>query len=176
MSGHNKWAQIKRQKGANDAAKSTAWGKIAKRITVESKKAGGDVSSPGLRAVIDTAKKTNMPRDTIERAVKKGISADAAALETITYEAYGPGGAAIVVETLTDSRTRTAQEIKHLLSENGLALAAQGSALWAFEKTAEGYTPKATISLSNEDSDKLMKILEEMDAHDDVENVYTNAE
>ncbi|MDO8514453.1 MAG: YebC/PmpR family DNA-binding transcriptional regulator [bacterium] len=176
MSGHNKWAQIKRQKGAADAAKSNLWGKLGKRIAVESKKANGDVNAASLRAIIETAKKANMPKDTIERAVAKGTSADAAALEAITYETYGPGGAAIIIEALTDSRNRTAQEIKHLLNEQGLALASPGSALWAFEKTAEGYTPKTFVPLSNEDDEKLMKILEAIDAHDDVEEVYTNAE
>jgi YebC/PmpR family DNA-binding regulatory protein len=176
MSGHSKWSQIKRQKGVADAAKSNAWGKLGKRIAVESKKANGDVNSPGLRAIIETAKKTNMPKDTIERAVAKGTSADAATLEAITYESYGPGGAAIVIETLTDSRNRTAQEIKHVLSELGLALASPGSALWAFEKNAEGYTAKTTVPLSESDNEHLMKILEAIDVHDDVEEVYTNAE
>src|SRR3989338_5088806 len=176
MAGHNKWAQIKRQKGAADAAKSNLWGKLGKRIAVESKKANGDVNAAALRAIIETAKKTNMPKDTIERAIAKGTSADAAALEAITYEAYGPGGAAIVIEALTDSRNRTAQEMKHLLSEQGLALASPGSALWAFEKTTEGYTPKTTVPLSDQDDERLMKILEIIDAHDYVENVYTNAE
>lgn len=175
MSGHNKWAQIKRQKGAADAAKSNLWGKLGKRIAVESKKANGDVNAPGLRSVIETAKKANMPKDTIERAIQKGASVDAAALEAITYESYGPGGAAIIIEAVTDNRNRTAQEIKHLLSKNGLALAAPGSALWAFEKTAEGYEPKTTVPLSEEDSAKLLQILEAIDEHDDVENVFTNA-
>src|SRR6266566_5255310 len=110
MAGHNKWAQIKRQKGANDAAKGVAWGKLGKRIALESKKAGGDVNSPTLRTLIETAKKANMPKDTIDRAVQKGISKDNA-LEAITYETYGPGGAAIMINCLTDSRNRTAQEI-----------------------------------------------------------------
>ena len=176
MSGHNKWAQIKRQKGAADAAKSNLWGKLGKRIAVESKKANGDVNSPSLRAIIETAKKTNMPKDTIERAVAKGISADANSLEQITYETYGPGGAAIIIETVTDSRNRTAQEMKHLLAQNGLSLAAPGSASWAFEKTAEGWSPKTTVPLSESDTEALIKILEEIDNYDDVENVYTNAE
>ena len=175
MGGHNKWSQIKRQKGANDTARSAAFGKLARRITVESKKAGGDVNMPALRAAIDKAKKENMPRENIERAVAKGTSVDAGALESVTYETYGPGGAAIVIDALTDSRNRTAQEIKHLLSKNGLALAAPGSALWAFDKTAEEYTPKTTVPLSDADNDSLMKILEEIDGHDDVEEVYTNA-
>lgn len=175
MSGHNKWAQIKRQKGAADAAKSNLWGKLGKRIAVESKKAGGDVNSPGLRSIIETAKKANMPKDTIERAIAKGIASDAASLEAIPYETYGPGGAAIIIQTVTDSRNRTAQEIKHLLSKNGLALAAPGSAMWAFEKTADGYEPKSTVPLSEADNEALMKILEAIDEHDDVEEVYTNA-
>lgn len=176
MGGHNKWSQIKRQKGANDGAKSQVWGKLAKRIAVESKKANGDVTLPTLRAIIETAKKANMPKDNIERAVAKGVSADAAAMESITYETYGPGGTAIVIETLTDSRNRTAQEMKHLLSEMGLALAAPGSAAWAFAKTAEGYEATTTVPLSEEDGMKLSEIVEKIENNDDVEAVYTNAE
>ena len=176
MAGHNKWAQIKRQKGAADAAKSNLWGKLGKRIAVESKKANGDMDASNLRAIIETAKKANMPKDTIERAVAKGTSADASMLDQITYEAYGPGGAAILIDTVTDNRNRTAQEIKHLLSKNGLELAAPGSAAWAFEKTGEGYAPKTTVPLSEADNATLMSILEQIDAHDDVEEVYTNAE
>ena len=175
MSGHNKWSQIKHRKGAADKAKSTLWSKFAKRITVESRLAKGDVTSPALRTWIEKAKKENMPKDNIERAVAKGTAADASSLEGILYESYGPGGAAILIQAVTDSRNRTAQEIKHLLSKNGLELAAQGSATWAFEKTAEGYGPKTTVPLSETDSEQLMKILEEIDAHDDVEEVFTNA-
>jgi transcriptional/translational regulatory protein YebC/TACO1 len=176
MSGHNKWSQIKRQKGTADAAKADAWGKLGKRIAIESKKVNGDVSAPALRATIERAKKENMPKDSIDRAVAKGIAGDTALLESITYETYGPGGAAIVISTLTDSRNRTAQEIKHLLSGMGLALASPGSAAWAFEKTAEGYAPKTTVALSEVDHAKLMEILGKIDANDDVEGVFTNAE
>src|SRR3989344_1947371 len=175
MAGHSKWTQIKRQKGKTDAARSATFGKLARRITVESKKTKGDTSSASLRAAIEKAKAANMPKENIERAVAKGTSAEAAALESVTYEAYGPGGAAIVIEVLTDNRRRTSAGIKHLLSKNDLALAAPGSALWAFEKTAEGYEPKTTAPVSAADNEQLMKILEEIDAHDDVENVYTNA-
>lgn len=157
--------------------KSNVWGKLGKRIAVESKKAAGDVNAPNLRSAIDIAKKANMPKENIDRAVAKGTASDAAALEAITYETYGPGGAAIVIETLTDSRNRTAQEIKHLLTEQGLALASPGSALWAFEKSPAGeYTAKTTVTLSEADSESLMKVLEKIDAHDDVEEVFTNAE
>ena len=176
MSGHNKWSQIKRQKGAADAAKSNIWGKFSRRITLESKVAAGNVNSPTLRAMIEKARATNMPKDKIDKAVAKGTSTEAGEMESITYESYGPGGAAIIIETLTDNRNRTAQEIKHLLSKNGLSLAAPGSALWAFEKTHEGYVPKSTVPLSESDSTSLMKIMEEIDADDDIEDVYTNAE
>ncbi len=175
MGGHNKWSQIKRQKGANDAAKSKVWAKLSRRLTVESKKANGDPNTANVRAVVETAKKENMPKDAIERAISKGTSLDAASMEAITYETYGPGGAAIIIETLTDSRNRTAQEIKHLLSENGLALAAPGSAAWAFVKTSEGYEAQTTVSLTEGDNARLFEILDIIDAHDDVENVFTNA-
>ena len=175
MAGHSKWTQIKRQKGANDAAKSNMWGKLSRRITIESKKANGDMSAASVRAIIETAKAANMTKDTIERAVAKGMSADAGSLESIVYEAYGPGGAALVIDVLTDNRNRTVQEIKHLLSKNGIALAAPGSALWAFDKIAEGYTPKTTVKLSEADDASLMRLMEQINEHDDVQDVYTNA-
>jgi transcriptional/translational regulatory protein YebC/TACO1 len=92
MSGHNKWSKIKRQKGSADAARSEAFGKIARRIVVESKAAKGDTSLPNLRAVIEKARELNMPKDKITAAVEKGIASDAAAMESIAYETYGPGG------------------------------------------------------------------------------------
>lgn len=176
MGGHNKWSQIKRQKGANDAAKSKIWGKLGKRITVEAKKAGGDANAANVRSVVEMAKKENMPKDAIERAIAKGAGADTSQLEAITYETYGPGGVAIIIETLTDSRNRTAQEIKHLLSELGLALAAPGSAMWAFVKTGTTYEPQTTVPLSVADGTRLGEILSIIDEHDDVENVFTNDE
>jgi YebC/PmpR family DNA-binding regulatory protein len=176
MAGHSKWAQIKRQKGANDTAKSAVWGKLSRRITVESKKANGDVNAANLRAIIEKARKENMPKDNIERAVSKGASADAGSMEQVTYEAYGPGGAAIIIETLTDNKNRTLQELKGIFAKHDISLAAPGSALWAFTKTDEGYEPNAATPLSEDDSASLMKIMELIDALDDVEEVYTNAE
>ena len=133
------------------------------------------MSAANLRAAIERAKKANMPKDTIDRAVAKGTSTETE-LESITYETYGPGGAAIIIDCLTDSRNRTAQEIKHLLSKNGLELAAPGSAAWAFAPTREGYEPKTTVPLSEADNARLMEILEEIDNYDDTEEVYTNAQ
>ena len=176
MGGHNKWSQIKRQKGANDAAKSRVWAKLSRRLTVESKKANGDASAANVRSVVETARKENMPKDAIERAISKGTTADAGSLENVVYEAYGPGGAAVIISTLTDNKNRTLQELKAIFAKHAIALAAPGSALWAFDKTAEGYAPKTTLPLSEADDAALMKVMELIDALDDVEEVYTNAE
>jgi YebC/PmpR family DNA-binding regulatory protein len=177
MSGHNKWAQIKHKKAITDSRRGKLWTTISRRITVESKKSAGDIASPALRTWIDKGREANMPKETIERAITKGVSSDAAATEAITYEAYGPGGVAIIINTLTDSRNRTAQEIKHLLSLHGVALASVGSAQWAFEKKNDGYVPQTMIKVENiADEEALMKLLDALDENDDVEEVYTNAE
>jgi YebC/PmpR family DNA-binding regulatory protein len=176
MSGHNKWSKIKHKKAASDAKKSKIYSKLVKLIQMESKFSKGDVSSPGLRAAIEKAKEENMPKDTIDRAVKKGASNDSASMEHVMYEAYGPGGCALMIEGLTDSKNRTAAEIKHLLSKNGLQLAVPGSASWAFEKTGDGWDAKVMAPLSPEDGEKLEALLEQLDDNDDVQEVYTNAD
>ena len=176
MSGHNKWSQIKHKKAVTDGKRSKIFGKMVKLIAMESKKAAGNLSSPSLRAVIERAKKENMPIDNIDRAVKKGAGGDAGNMEAVLYEAYGPGGCAILIEGLTDSKNRTVAEIKHTLSKRGLALAGQGAAVWAFTKTAEGFEPQTMVPLSDEDGEALSSLLEELDDNDDVQEVYTNAE
>ena len=175
MSGHNKWTQIKRKKEKTDGQKAKIFGKFARLITEEARKAGGNLSSPALKATIDRAKEANMPADNILRAVKKATE-KGAALEQATYEAYGPGGVAILVEVLTDNKNRTAQEIKALLAKHNLALAAPGSASWAFEGAPGAKTATATIPLLDEDI-KLLELLEEaFDMNEDIQNVFTNAE
>lgn len=175
MSGHNKWSKIKRQKGSEDAARSKLFGKLVRYITVEAKKANGNLQSPGLATAIKKAKEANMPNDTIDRAVKKSTESSAA-MEAITYEAYGPGGCALIIEALTDNRNKASQEVKHILTKNGFALAAMGAASWAFEHTPEGWIPQTKVALSPEDGDKLGEILDELEENDEVQEVYTNAE
>ena len=175
MAGHNKWSKIKHKKAATDAAKSKIFGKMARVIALESKKAHGDTSTPGLRAAIDKAREYNMPKDNIERAVAKGTSSDTAALESILYELYGPGGSAILIDILTDNRNRTAAEIRHLLSKLGYELSTPGSAAWAFTKTADGYDAVTSVDISGDDEAKLKALMEALDEHDDVQDVYTNA-
>ena len=176
MSGHNKWSKIKRQKGASDAQKSKEFGKLVRYISVESKKAGGNVNSPGLAAAIKKAKEGNMPNDTIDRAVKKGSTDNSAQMDNITYEAYGPGGCALVIEALTDNRNKAAQEVKHILALHGFALAGIGAATWAFTKSQEGWTPNTTVAISEDDGKVLEELMGELEENDEVQEVYTNAE
>ncbi len=177
MSGHNKWSQIKRQKGATDAAKSREFSRFSKLISLESKKAAGNLSSPGVASAIARAKAINMPKDSIDRAIAKGASKDAADLEQVVYEWYGPGGAAIIVDALTDNKNRTTQEVKHLLTKNGFELGSQGSALWAFTKTGDGsLTPNEPLmNLSEKDEESFVALLNLFDEHEDVQRVFTNA-
>ena len=176
MSGHSKWAQIKRQKGAEDSKKSKLFGKLGSLIATESRKSNGDMNSPGLRTLIEKAKKENMPKDTIERAVKKGAGGETEAMEELTYEAYGPGGCALIIEAFTGNRNKSAQEIKFILSKHGGSLAAQGSALWAFTKTAEGWEPNSPLPLADQDGATLSALIEELEGNDEVQEVYTNAD
>ena len=178
MSGHNKWSQIKHKKDITDAKKSKIFSKLVRFISVEARLSGGK-DSPGLRSAIEKAKKVNMPKDIIEKAVKKA-SEPSAHMDNIVYEAYGPGGAGIIIETLTDSRNRTAQDIKHILVKNGFELAGIGSVTWSFtkEKTPEGlkWKPNMFVPLSDEDLEFLDKLVDELEENDDVQDVYTNAE
>jgi len=175
MSGHNKWSKIKNKKAVTDAAKSKIFSKMAKLISTASRQADGDVTSPVLRAAIEKAREYNMPADNIERAVKKGSGSGAFALEAITYEAYGPAGSALIIEALTSNRNKAAQEIKFILSKHGFALAAPGSAIWAFTKEQGEWEPNSTIALSEEDGETLQVLLEELEDNDEVQDVYTNA-
>jgi len=176
MSGHNKWSKVKHQKAATDARKSKIFGQLAKLIAMESKKAGGNVDSPGLKNAIDQAKKENMPKDNIERAIKKGKSGDAEDMESVRFETYGPAGVAVVIEGLTDNNNRTSSEIKQILTKHGYQLAEMGSASWAFEKQGEIWNAVTTIPLSENDQSKLNVLIEALEEHDDVRGVYTNAE
>jgi YebC/PmpR family DNA-binding regulatory protein len=178
MAGHSKWAQIKRQKAVTDAARSRVFSRFAREIALEAKKAAGNLSSPSLQAVIARAKAANMPKDNIERAVTKGGGVDGSSLEQVAYEFFGPGGIAIIAVAVTDSRNRTTQEVKHLLSKNGYDLGAPGSAAWAFTKSPDGRyaanDPK--MSVAGDDETRLSELLTLLDEYDDVQEVFTNAE
>ena len=116
MSGHNKWSKVKNKKAVTDAKKGKIYTKMAKVIAVEIKKANGDKNAAGVQAAVKKAREYNVPNENIERALKKNDNA--AQMESILYEAYGPGGVGIMIETLTDSKNRTVQDIKHILVNN----------------------------------------------------------
>lgn len=176
MSGHSKWSQIKRQKAATDSAKSRIFSRYARLITLESKKANGILSAPGLSVAIARAKAENMPKENIERAIAKGVAKDSANVEQILYETYDPNGVAILIEALTDNKNRTTPEIKHLLSRFGLEISAPGAASWAFTKVGNTYVPNEPLNeLSGESEEKFTTLLEALDEHEDVQQIFTNA-
>jgi len=175
MAGHSKWAKLKHQKGKTDAQKAKTFSKLVRFITIEAKKAKGDRNAPGVRLAIQKAKEANMPSDNIERALSKA-SGDSSQMEQVVYEAYGPGGCALIIEGYTDSRNRTSQELKHLLSTYGGTLANPGAAMWAFSKNAEGkLEPISPIELSDEDAQKMAALSDALEEHDDVSEVYSSA-
>lgn len=176
MSGHSKWSQIKRQKAVTDSARSRVFSRYALLIAMESKKASGILTAPGLSAAIARAKAENMPKENIERAIAKGASKDSGNLEQVLYEAYGPAGVAIMVEALTDNKNRTTPEIKHLFTKQGLEVAAPGAASWAFTKVGPAFIPNEPLTdVEGADEEKLTSLLEVLDEHPDVQQIFTNA-
>ena len=174
MAGHSKWAKLKHQKGKTDAQKSKMFSKLVRFISVEAKKAKGDRTAPGVRAAIDKARAANMPADNIDRAIEKASASGE--LDFVVYEAYGPGGVALIIEAYTDNRNRTVQELKHLLSLHGTTLAQPGAASWAFAKNAEGkLEPATTVEVTEADGNKLSELVDALEDNDDVNEVYTNA-
>jgi len=164
MSGHSKWSTIKRKKGAIDAKRGQMFTKIIKEITLAARLGGGDIEGNSrLRQAVLAAKEENMPKDNIERAIKKGIGGGegAANYEEITYEGYGPGGAAVLVEIMTDNKNRTVAEIRHIFSKHGGNLGENGCVAWMFTKKGSIVIDKKAI-----DEDTLMELALEAGAED----------
>ncbi len=162
MAGHSKWANIRHRKGAQDAKRGKIFTKLIKEITVASRLGGADIeSNPRLRTAIDKAKAGNMPKDTIERAIKKGSGdLDGVTYEEGTFEGYGPGGAAVIVEFMTDNRTRTVADVRYIFSRNNGSLGVSGSVAFLFDR-------KGLILLDGEqDFDTLFEIALEAGAED----------
>ncbi len=155
MSGHSHWAGIKHKKAAIDAKRGKAWSKIARMIIVAAKNGGGDPSANlPLRYAIDKAKAANMPKDTIEKAIKKGTGdLEGVTFEEVLYEGYGPSGVAIMVEALTDNRNRTSPEIKRLFEKHGGSLGTSGCVNWMFSKKG-----LITVNTSSANEEQLLEI------------------
>jgi DNA-binding regulatory protein, YebC/PmpR family len=236
MSGHSKWHSIKHKKGALDAKRGRAFTKLIKEITIAARIGGGDPDgNPRLRKAISDAKGLNMPTDNIKRAVMKGTGElEGGTIDEVMYEGYGPGGVALIVETVTDNRNRTVSEIRHVFSKNGGNMGEAGSVSWMFHKkglivvdaakadedtlmslaldagaddlkgegsTYEIYTapntmdavvealkaksiepasaevsmiPQNTVRVEGKNAQQVLKLMEALDDHDDVQHVYAN--
>jgi YebC/PmpR family DNA-binding regulatory protein len=163
MSGHSKWSTIKHKKGAADAKRGKIFTRILKEMTVAARLGGGDPNgNPRLRAAVAEAKANNMPKDNIERAIKRGTGElEGATYEEVTYEGYGPGGVAIIVEALTDNTNRTTPEIRHMFEKHGGNLGTPGSVKFQFEKKGYFAVEKSAVG-----EDKLMEIVIEAGADD----------
>jgi YebC/PmpR family DNA-binding regulatory protein len=176
MSGHSKWHTIKHKKGALDAKRGKIFTKMIKEITVAARTGGsGDVDSNArLRKAVNDAKAQNMPNDTIDRAIKRGMGElEGVAYDEITYEGYGPNGVAVMVETMTDNRNRTVAELRHIFSKNGGNLGESGSVAWMFDK--KGYI---VVDKTAKSEDELFEIAIDAGADDlqdegDVFEIFT---
>lgn len=238
MAGHSKWAQIKHKKAHADAKKGRLFTKIVKEISVAARLGGGDPEgNPRLRLAIEKAKEVNMPSENIKRAIMKGTGElPGVSYEEFSYEGYGPGGVAVLIEVLTDNKNRTVSELRHLMSKHGGSLGEAGCVAWMFEK--KGYIlvekgnvdedtlmsvaldagaedmkndpkednyevitrpedlnsikesiesagisvslaeitmlPKSYVTLDEKNSEQMMRLIEALEDHDDVQNVYAN--
>jgi YebC/PmpR family DNA-binding regulatory protein len=236
MSGHSKWSSIKHKKGAADAKRGKLFTKLARAITVAARDGGGSVdANPALGLAVQRARDASMPKDNIQRAIDRGTGegSDAAAIERATYEGYGPGGAAIIIEALTDNRNRAGAEIRHAFEKHGGSLGEPGSVAWQFEnrgvilvdgerygeddlmpaidagaedvsedgdlikvltaasdlaavreglesagveiQSAElSMEPKSVVEVSERDAPALLRLMDSLEEHDDVDSVHAN--
>src|ERR671925_1082388 len=165
MSGHSKWATIKRKKAANDARRSNQFAKLLRAVEVAAKEGGGDpAANMTLASAVEKAKASSVPNDNIDRAIRRGSGADADATryEEITYEGYAPGGIALFVETLTDNRNRTAQDVRHAFTRNGGNLGETGSVAWMFSRRGSIQVEKDQAP----EEDKLLELALDAGAED----------
>ncbi len=175
MSGHSKWSTIKRKKGAEDAKRGKIFTRVAREITVAAREGGGDPSTnPALRLAIDKARAANMPKDNVERAVKRGTGElEGGRLEEIIYEGYAPHGVALLVKCLTDNRNRTLSDVRRIFNRSGGNLAEAGAVAWMFD--TRGYL---TVARDNLDPDDIFMMAidagaEDIEVSDDFVEVYT---
>ena len=179
MSGHSKWANIKRKKGANDAIRGKITTKIGREITIAGRMGGADpVGNMRLKLALTKAKANNIPKDNINRAIQKGLGAsDGSSYEELTYEGYGPGGSAIMLSVLTDNRNRTAADVRHIFSKYGGNLGESGCVGWMFKQKAVFVVEKETY----DDEDALMELVldagaDDFEAQDDVYEITAEPE
>jgi YebC/PmpR family DNA-binding regulatory protein len=176
MSGHSKWAQIKRDKAVNDSKRSKIFSKVAKAITAAAKQGGGDPDgNPTLRLALEKARDARMPKDVIERAIAKGSGGAAGSSDfyEVIYEGFGPGGEAFYVKGLTDNKNRTVAEIRGIFSRYGGSLGGVGSTSYIF--AADPENPVFSVEVNDTAALKrLSDLLDELEDHDDIQDIYFN--
>ncbi len=174
MSGHSKWANIKRKKEVTDAKKSKIFSKVSRLIIVAAKNGADPDSNPSLRLAVEKAREARMPRENIEKAIQKGSGqgGDGVFYEAV-YEAFGPNGEAFYIKALTDNKNRTVAEIRNILNKFGGSMGGAGSTSYIFSPNPD--TPSFTIQIDDTSlAKKLISLLEELDDHDDVQDVFVN--
>lgn len=174
MSGHNKWSQIKHKKAATDQKKAKVFTKLLAAISIAAREEPNPDFNPRLRTSVLKAREANVPQENIERAINRAKDNPT---EDMLIEAYGPQGTAFLITAITDSRNRTIAEVKKLLSDNGAKFAEQGSVQWMFDVNPEGeWTPKFEQPIDDASRDNIMILMEALDEHPDVSDIYTNAQ
>ena len=177
MSGHSHWHSIKHKKGATDVKRGKIFSKISRLISIAAREKGGDPeSNPRLRVAISKAREANMPKDNIERAIKKGSGQiEGVKMEEIAYEAYGPAGIALIIDVITDNKNRALSEIKHTLSCSEGKMAETGSVKYLFDKKGGEWIPKYPIEINDEKTkSQLERLFDALDENDDVQEIYSN--
>jgi YebC/PmpR family DNA-binding regulatory protein len=177
MSGHSRWSNIKHRKEASDAKRGKIFSKISRLISVAAKEKGSDPeTNPKLRMAIEQARQFNMPKDNIERAIKRGTGQlEGANMEEVLYEAYGPAGVALIIEGITDNKNRTLAEVRHILNKFGGKLAESGSVRYMFDKKGNEWIPKYPIEIIDQKTkEQLEKLFETLDDNDDIQEIYSN--
>jgi YebC/PmpR family DNA-binding regulatory protein len=176
MSGHSHWSSIKHKKELTDQKKGKIFSKIAKMIEIAARKGGDPDMNPTLRLAMEKARSVNMPNDNIQRAIKKGTGEDRTEkLEEVMYEAYGPNGTPIIIETITDNKNRTLSDIKNILNTHGGKLAETGSVRYLFDRKEGEWVSKYPIDIADQNTkQQLEKLFEALEENDDVNDFYSN--
>lgn len=174
MSGHSHWAGIKHKKEITDQKRGKIFSKLLAAISAAARTEPNPDFNPRLRTAVLTAKEMSVPQENIERAIKKASEAGND-LDELVFEAYGPGGSAILIEAISDNRNRTVQEVKTILRDHNGKWAETGSVQWAFEKTPDGWTAKFPQDIPSDDVKKLVTLIDALHDNDDIQEVWTNA-
>ena len=176
MSGHSKWSTIKHKKALTDAKRSKVFSKIASVITIAAKKGGDPLKNPTLRTAIEKAREVNVPKENIDRAIKRGTGEIAGtALEEVTYGAFGPGGVAMLVTAITDNKNRTLSEIKQILNTHNAKFAKISSIQWMFHREGADWVPNSPIKIEGENVKKELNALyEDLDEQQETSEIYDN--